>query len=230
MDVPVRRTISSDGHFAAREAPDLLVDDIRECFHRPQAREAVDQAERVLIESVMDSGWTWEQLGAIYGERSKQAMQQHYKRRGGQRTWAAPRRSEPDRLDVESVRHAVTGLLLNFRATDEALTRTMADASWNRRDPEEEARRRPYWTERLNDSLNGLDDSINNRMSHVPRVDRPLVLGDRTRIHADHVEIERGQAEELRAETDKAIERIQQHRDTVDATFDELRRLRAELG
>jgi hypothetical protein len=195
----------------------------------PWAREAVEQAERVLIESIMDSGWTWEQLGAIYGERSKQAMQQHYKRRGGQRTWAAPRRSGPDQLDVEAVRHAITSLLLNFRATDEALTRTMADASWNKRDPEQEARRRLSWTERLNDSLNELDDFINNRMSHIPRVDRPLVLGERNRVRPDHVEVERGKAEELRAEIDRVIGRIQQHRDTVDATIDELRRRRAEL-
>ena len=36
----------------------------------------------------------------------------------------------------------------------------------------------------------------------MPRVDRPLVLGDRSRIHPDHVEIERGAAEEFRAEID----------------------------
>jgi hypothetical protein len=196
----------------------------------PWAREAVDQAERVLIESIMDSGWTWEQLGAIYGERSKQAMQQHYKRRGGQRTWAAPRRQESDQRDVEPVRRAITGLLLNFRATDEALTRTMADASWNERDPEKEALRRLSWTERLNDSLDGLDDFINNRMSHIPRVDRPLVVGEHTRIHPDHEEVERDKAEELRAEIDRVVGRIQEHRDTVDATIDELRRRRAELG
>ncbi|AHH95765.1 hypothetical protein GCM10010174_46830 [Kutzneria viridogrisea] len=196
----------------------------------PWARDAVDQAERVLIESIMDSGWSWERLGAVYGERSKQAMQQHYKRRGGQRTWPASRRKESDPPDVESVRHAITGLILNFRATDEALTRTMADASWNERDPEKEALRRLSWTERLNDSLDELNDFINNRMSHVPRVDRPLVVGERNRVHPDHVEIGRGGVEELRAEIDKAIGRLQQHRDTVDATIEELRRRRTELG
>lgn len=197
----------------------------------PWAREAVEQAERVLIESIMDSGWTWEQLGAIYGERSKQAMQQHYKRRGGQRNWtAASRQQESAQRDVEPVRRAITSLLLNFRATDEALTRTMADASWNERDPEKEAIRRLSWTERLNDSLDGLDDFINNRMSRIPRVDRPLVVGDQTRIHPDHVEVERGEADEIRAEIDRVVGRIQQHRDTVDATIDELRRRRAELG
>ncbi|SDH85437.1 hypothetical protein SAMN05192558_105362 [Actinokineospora alba] len=196
----------------------------------PWAREAVDQAERVLIESVMDSGWTWEQLGAFYGERSKQAMQQHYKRRGGQRSWPASRRQEPDPSDVESVRRAITGLLLNFRATDEALTRTMADASWNERDPEKEARRLLSWTERLNDSMDGLNDFINNRISQVPRVDRPLVLGERNEVHPDHLEIERGIADDVRAELDRVLERLQEHRDTVDGTIDELRRRRAELG
>lgn len=196
----------------------------------PWAREAVDEAERVLIESIMDSGWTWEQLGAVYGERSKQAMQQHYKRRGGQRTWTAVGRRESDPPDLESVRHAITGLLLNFRATDEALTRTMAGASWNERDPEKEARRRLSWTERLNDSLDELHDFINNRIAHVPRVDRPLVLGERNQVHPEHVEIERGAAEEFRAEIDRVIERLEQHQDTVGATIDELRRRRAELG
>lgn len=196
----------------------------------PWAREAVDQAEQVLIESIMDSGWTWEQLGAVYGERSKQAMQQHYKRRGGQRTWPSSRRQESDPPDVEQVRRAITGLISNFRATDEALTRTMADASWNERDPGKEARRRLSWTERLNDSLDGLNDFINNRIGRMPRVDRPLVLGEHTRIHPDHVEVDRGEADEVRAEIDKVIGRLQQHRDTVDATIEELRRRRTELS
>jgi hypothetical protein len=196
----------------------------------PWAREAVEQAERVLIESVMDSGWTWEQLGAVYGERSKQAMQQHYKRRGGQRSWPASRRQDVDRSDVEAVRHAITGLLLNFRATDEALTRTLRDASWNERDPEQEAQRRRSWVERLNDSMDGLHDYINNRMGHIPRWDVRLVPGDRTELHGDHAEVERGKLEEIRAETEQALERLRRHRDEVDATIAELRRRRAELG
>jgi hypothetical protein len=196
----------------------------------PWAREAVEQAERVLIESIMDSGWTWEQLGAVYGERSKQAMQQHYKRRGGHRAWPASRRPDSDPPDAEAVRKVITGLLLNFRATDEALTRTMANASWNERDPDTETRRRLSWTERLNDSMDGLNDFINNRISHVPRVDQPIVLGDHNRIHPDHVEVERGQAEKFRTAIDRVIDRLQQHRDTVDATIDELQRRRTELG
>lgn len=194
----------------------------------PWARESVDQAERVLIESVMDSGWTWEQLGAEYGERSKQAMQQHYKRRGGQRSWSKRTGAEP--VDVESVRYAITRLLSNFRATDEALTRTMRDASWNEKKPEEEAERRRSWVERLNDSMDGLHDFINNRLGHVPRWDVRLVPGDRTKIHDDHAEVDRAQVEEFRAETERALERLRQHRDEVDATIAELKRRQAELS
>lgn len=196
----------------------------------PWAREAVEQAERVLIEAVMDSGWTWEQLGAVYGQRSKQAMQQHYKRRGGQRSWPASRRPDASPPDVAAVRHAITGLLLNFRATDEALTRTLRDASWNERDPEKEARRRRSWVERLNDSMDELHDYINNRVGEIPRWDLPLVPSDRTEIHDDHAEVEPGKAEELRVAAEEAVERLQRHRDAVDATIAELNRRRAELS
>ncbi|MDT7786506.1 MAG: hypothetical protein QOF58_4925 [Pseudonocardiales bacterium] len=180
----------------------------------PWARESVDQAERVLIEAVLDGGWTWEQLGAEYGERSKQAMQQHYKRRGGQRTWSRRTGAEPP--DVEAVRDAITGLLLNFRATDEALTRTMRDASWNEKDPEREARRRRSWVERLNDSMDSLHDFINNRMGKVPRWEGPEVPADI--------------ADEVEAHTAQALERLRQHRDEVDATIAELLRRQAGLS
>jgi hypothetical protein len=196
----------------------------------PWARERVEQTERVLIESVLDSGWTWEQLGAAYGGRSKQAMQQHYKRRGGRRSWPASRRQDVNQSDVDAVRHAITGLLLNFRATDEALTRTLRDASWNERDPESEARRRRSWVERLNDSMDGLHDYINNRMGELPRWDVRVVPGDRTELHDDHAEVERDKAGEMLAETEQALERLQRHRDEVDATIAELRRRRVELG
>ncbi len=203
-----------------------------ESFHAlrmmPWAREAVDQAERVLIESIMDSGCTWEQLGAVYGDRSKQAMQQHYKRRGGQRTWGA--RKGRQKPDVEEVRKAVTGLLLSFRATDEALTRTMRDASWNDRDPQEESKRRRSWVERLNDSMDELRDHLDNHLVRVPRWDVPLVVGDETRLHDDHAEIDRGEAGNVRVETERALRRLRRHRDAVDATIEELQRRRDELG
>lgn len=194
----------------------------------PWAREAVEQAERVLIESVLDSGWTWEQLGAVYGGRSKQAMQQHYKRRGGQRTWSRRAGAEP--ADVEPVRIAITRLLSNFRATDEALTRTMRTASWNEKDPDAEAKRRRSWVERLNDSMDGLHDHLNNRTGKVPRWDVRLVLSDRTELHDDHAEVDEAMAAELRAETEQALERLRRHRDEVDATIEELLRRQAELG
>lgn len=196
----------------------------------PWARESVEKAELVLIESVMDSGWTWEQLGAEYGARSKQAMQQHYKRRGGQRSWPASRKPDAQPPDVEAVRHAITGLLLNFRATDEALTRTMRTASWNEKDPEKEAQRRRSWVERLNDSMDGLHDFINNRLGHLPRWDVRLVLSDRTKVHGDYVELDRAKAAEFVTETEKALERLRKHRDEVDATIGELKRRQAELG
>ncbi|MFS8095711.1 hypothetical protein LFM09_01105 [Lentzea alba] len=126
----------------------------------PWARESVERAERVLIESVIDSGFTWEQLGAAYGERSKQAMQQHYKRRGGERSW----RSGVGPPDVAAVRDAIVRLVLNFRATDEALTRTLRDASWNSGDPEAEAYLRRNVPEQMQDALAGLRDHVDNRM------------------------------------------------------------------
>jgi hypothetical protein len=85
----------------------------------------VDQAERVLIESIMDSGWTWERLG------NAAALQ------------TARRATDLDRPATIGTRPA--------------------------RAPEEEARRRLSWTELRNDSLNELDDLINNRMSTSPR-------------------------------------------------------------
>jgi len=94
----------------------------------PDVRRDLDQAEVALIESVLDHGWTWEQLGAQYGDRSKQAMQQHYRRRGGKRSWPAKDREQPetetatgtpgrigtadlDPADVANVREAITLLL-----------------------------------------------------------------------------------------------------------------------
>lgn len=203
-----------------------------ESFHAlrmlPYTREAVDQAERALIESIMDHGYTWEQLGAVYGERSKQAMQQHYKRRGGERTWNT--RASRQKSDVEAVRRAITGLLLSFRAADEALTRTMRDASWNDRDPQDEIKRRRSWVERLNDSMDELHDYLNNHMDRVPRWEMPLVVGDQTKIHDDHVEVAREDVGNMRVETERVLRRLQRHRDAIDATMEELHRSYQALG
>lgn len=43
-------------------------------------RERVDRVEVALMDAVLAKGWTWEQLGAAMGKRSKQAAQQHAKR------------------------------------------------------------------------------------------------------------------------------------------------------
>ncbi|WP_280216682.1 hypothetical protein [Nocardia neocaledoniensis] len=43
-------------------------------------RERVDRVEVAFLDAVLARGWTWEQLGAAMGKRSKQAAQQHAKR------------------------------------------------------------------------------------------------------------------------------------------------------
>jgi hypothetical protein len=120
--------------------------------------------------------------------------------------------------------------LSNFRATDEALTRTMRGASWNEKDPEREANRRRSWVQRLNDSMDSLHDYINNRMGDLPRWDVRLVLSDRTGLHDDHAEVDPGRAAEFTAEAGKALERLRKHRAEVDATIAELERRQAELS
>lgn len=49
-------------------------------------RSSLDYDERDLIEAAKDRGLTWEALGAAL-DRSAQAMQQRYKRLGGERAW-----------------------------------------------------------------------------------------------------------------------------------------------
>ncbi|MEU6149236.1 hypothetical protein ABZ816_04475 [Actinosynnema sp. NPDC047251] len=252
----------------------------------PTVRGDLDRAEVTLIESIMDRGWTWEQLGAAYGERSKQAMQQHYRRKGGRRSWPgterlrpAPRsiESSPHRLtaaeldpkDVEVVRAAIAHLMATTydvagehvadgawagfdpeadvseqiatiglevlprlevacRAVAEGIT-AMVDAAWNRRDPDREARRRLSWTERLKDSQQDLAQWLERAGHGVPRVDRPLVLGQRNRVHDDHVEVDPAHADDLRAAIDHTLIRLRLHRDTVDQVMTELGRRQAEL-
>lgn len=57
----------------------------------PEARFHLDSCEVRLIEEMRDRGWSWKQLGAAYGDRTAQAMQQQYKRRGGKRSWPTRR-------------------------------------------------------------------------------------------------------------------------------------------
>ncbi|ATY14457.1 hypothetical protein CU254_31580 [Amycolatopsis sp. AA4] len=124
---------------------DLSADDAAGALHLvPDVRADLDRAEVTLIEAVLDRGWTWEQLGAEYGGRSKQAMQQHYRRRGGTRSWPAkerpPRTGSPHRLtdedldpaDVAKVREAISALLAT--AHDVAETHTV-DGVWTAGEP-----------------------------------------------------------------------------------------------
>ncbi|WP_409462799.1 hypothetical protein [Amycolatopsis sp. GA6-003] len=124
---------------------DLSAEDAAGALHLvPDVRSDLDRAEVTLIESVLDRGWTWEQLGAEYGNRSKQAMQQHYRRRGGKRSWPAkerpPRAESPHRLtdedldpaDVAKVREAISALLAT--AHDVAETHTV-DGTWTAGEP-----------------------------------------------------------------------------------------------
>ncbi|WP_134667290.1 MULTISPECIES: hypothetical protein [unclassified Amycolatopsis] len=124
---------------------DLSAEDAAGALHLvPDVRQDLDRAEVTLIESVLDRSWTWEQLGAEYGNRSKQAMQQHYRRRGGTRSWPAkerpPRTESPHRLtdedldpaDVAKVREAISALLAT--AHDVAETHTV-DGVWTAGEP-----------------------------------------------------------------------------------------------
>lgn len=190
------------------------------------AHGSVNQAELALIESIIDNGWTWERLGATYGERSKQAMQQHYKRRGGERNW----RERPAGPETESeVKRAVEQAVLTFRACAEYLGR-LRGAPWNERDPEQEEQRRRSWVERLGDSEAELFTLLDSRVHHkLPRWDCPFVPGERFHLHDDHVEVDRALVDELRDNLDELIAGIGKHHDTVAATLAELRRRRAEL-
>ncbi|WP_037365728.1 hypothetical protein [Amycolatopsis orientalis] len=124
---------------------DLSAEDAAGALHLvPDVRQDLDRAEVTLIEAVLDRGWTWEQLGAEYGNRSKQAMQQHYRRRGGKRSWPGkerpPRTESPHRLtdedldpaEVAKVREAISALLAT--AHDVAETHTV-DGAWTPGEP-----------------------------------------------------------------------------------------------
>jgi hypothetical protein len=205
--------------------PPAIVQSVAALRMMSMAHDTVNHAELTLIESVIDNGWTWERLGSVYGDRTKQAMQQHYRRRGGERNWR-----EHPAADRDAVRKAVYGVILNFRATDEALTRTMREAVWNERDPEREAARRRSWVERFNDSTEAVNGLVNNRIGHrMSTIDLPMVIGEQLSLHADHVEIDRATVDDLRTQIDQLIAGIEQHRDTVEETVAELRRRRAEL-
>lgn len=63
-------------------------------------RDQVDRFELAFLDAVLARGWTWEQLGAAMGKRSKQAAQQHAKRLRG-------RLIEPKHIETDSDAGAV---------------------------------------------------------------------------------------------------------------------------
>ena len=58
----------------------------------PGEHVSLEAQERRLIETARDRGLSWTDLGERLGGRSPQAMQQRYKRLGGERSWPAGRR------------------------------------------------------------------------------------------------------------------------------------------
>lgn len=64
---------------------------LEELRRLPAQRDHFDATERQLIEEARDLGETWESLADAVGRGSEQAMQQRYRRIGGQRTWPTRR-------------------------------------------------------------------------------------------------------------------------------------------
>lgn len=52
-----------------------------------EQRQQLDAAERALIETARDNGASWAELAEALGFGTRQAIQQRYKRIGGQRNW-----------------------------------------------------------------------------------------------------------------------------------------------
>lgn len=60
----------------------------------PDERVRLELRERQLLEAALDRGETWESLAKQLGWRSRQALQQRYRRLGGTRTWPTRRAAE----------------------------------------------------------------------------------------------------------------------------------------
>lgn len=58
-----------------------------------ELREQAQAVERGVLEAARDQGATWEELGQALGGRSAQAVQQHYRRIGGGRSWPTRRKA-----------------------------------------------------------------------------------------------------------------------------------------
>jgi hypothetical protein len=83
---------------------------------------------------------------------------------------------------------------------------------------------------RLDDSLKEMASWL-DKLPNVPmpRFDRPLVLAEAYRVTEDHLEVDRADADVMRASIDQAIAQLDRHRATLDQNIDELRRRRAEI-
>lgn len=87
VDTMLHAVEPTNDHMAAEDgiptAAEVLPEDIAAALRLfPNLRQDLEYEERKLIEAALGRGWTWERLGAALG-RSRQSMQQRYKRLGG---------------------------------------------------------------------------------------------------------------------------------------------------
>lgn len=99
----------------------------------PTAREELNKIEITLIETLLDDGQTWEELGAAaYNAVSRQTMQQRYARLGGNRMRkSGPRRKlSPDQLaaagDAVASGQPVDQVAATFNVNPRTLQRNLA--------------------------------------------------------------------------------------------------------
>lgn len=77
------------------DGQELTADDLVDALRIvPDQRARLELDERQLLEAALDRGETWESLAERLGWRSRQALQQRYRRLGGKRTWPTRRSAE----------------------------------------------------------------------------------------------------------------------------------------
>lgn len=91
-------------------------------------RPLIDAAEVALLDAALDRGWSWDQIGDAYGGRTRQTMQQLYRRRGGRGTRRAGRSPGRDAvmLAVRSGAKTVTEIVARTGLTP-ALVNDLVD-------------------------------------------------------------------------------------------------------
>src|SRR5699024_7815281 len=67
----------------------------------PRVRAEMDRIERSMIETLLDWGYSWEDVAEKTGRGSRQAAQQRYARIGGQRSWPTRRPAETPYAPVD---------------------------------------------------------------------------------------------------------------------------------